>query len=294
MSQILYTYVWGPFSGDKGDPLTFTSRSNRTLAIRGSEEGDLVFGVVSRNPSNPDVVVPEHLKGRVVSAWQLSHQTHDTAEYDLGPLESWEKDESGSYRWPFALQPIRAWILRDAPEFRELDGYGPGTHTQRAITTLQAVEQDELAASLRDLLVTLGEEVEVMMPRFQGMAARVQALRQRHPFALEDYIITPNADALNHIYIATLGPKGRTLKIGHAQDATKRVADFNRYRLSTEPQWRLHTFQPIGTVQEAIEVEKRLGEVFAKHCTEPNNGEVFVNLDPDAVLARIGTMELKR
>ena len=294
MSRILYTYVWGSFVGQVGDPVTFTSRSNRTLAIRGSEEGDLVFGVVSRDPANPDVVIPEHLKGRVVSAWQISHQTHDTSEYEIGPRGDWEIDESGSYRWPFALQPIRAWSLRDAPEFRELDGYGPGTHTRRAITTLQAVEQDELKASLRDLLVAQGEEVDVMMPRFQGMSGRVQALRQKHPFALEGYTVTPNAEALNHVYVATLGAKSKILKIGHAQDAAKRVADFNRYRLSTEPQWRLHTYQPIGTVQEAIEVEKRLGEIFAKHCTEPNNGEVFVNLDPDAVLARIGTMELTK
>ena len=293
MSRIFFTYVWGPF-GEKGAPLTFTSKANRTMAQHSTEVGDIAFGVVSRNPANPGVIIPEELKGRVVSAWQVSHASADTAQYELGSTKDWDRDESGSYRWPFALQPIRTWKLRDAPEFRELDGYGPGTHTQRAITTLQLVEQDELAASLRDLLVTQGEEVEVMMPRFQAMVAQVQVLRQKHPFALKGYTVTPNADALNHIYIATLGSKRRTLKIGHAQDAAARVESFNSYRLSSEPQWRLHTYQPIGTVQQAIEVEKRLGEIFAKHRTEPNNGEVFVDLDPDTVLARIGTMDLKR
>lgn len=288
MNGVFYTYVWGPH-GHRGWPLTFTSKQNRTVAIRSTQEGDLVFGVVSRNPSDPDVQIPDELRGRVVNVWQISHSTADTAEFGIEARNSWDKLEDGSYRWPFALQPIRTWIIRDAPVFRELPGYTPSTHTQRAITTVQKVD-DELAATLKNLLMTNGEELEVMTPRFQTMASRVQQLRQKHPFALNGYSVQPNVEATNSIYIATLGKGSRILKIGHAQDAKQRVSEFNKFRLSNEPQWVLHTDQPIGSVQDAIEIERYLGELFAKHRTEPNNNEVYVDLDPMTVLTKLATV----
>ncbi|WCR11984.1 GIY-YIG nuclease family protein [Paracoccus stylophorae] len=287
MTGLFYTYVWGTH-GRRGGPLTFTSKQNRTVAIRSTQEGDLVFGVVSRNPGDPDVQIPDELRGRVANVWQISHGTADTAEFGIEAQNSWDRLEDGSYRWPFALQPIRTWIIRDAPEFRDLPGYTPSTHTQRAITTVQELG-DELAATLKDLLATNGEELEVMTPRFQTMASRVNQLRQKHPFALNGYSVQPNVEATNCIYIATLGKTGRVLKIGHAQDAKQRLIEFNKFRLSNEPQWVLHTDQPIGSVQDAIEVEKYLGEAFAKHRTETNNNEIYVDLDPMAVLTKLAT-----
>lgn len=292
MSGVFYTYVWGTH-GERGSPLTFTSKQNRTAAIRSTQEGDLVFGVVSRSPGDPDVFIPDAIKGRVINVWQISHSAADTAEFGIEARNSWDKLEDGSYRWPFALQPIRTWIIRDAPEFRDLPGYTPATHTQRAITTVQKVGE-ELAATLKDLLQTNGEELEVMTPRYLTMANRVQQLRQKHPFALNGYSVQLNAEATNSIYIATLGKGGRTLKIGHAQDAATRVAEFNKYRLSSEPQWILHTDQAIGSVQDAIEIEKYLGELFAKYRTEPNNNEVYVGLDAIDVALKLATAQVKK
>lgn len=287
MSRIFYTYVWGT-DAERGSPLTFTNKQNRTIAIRSTQEGDLVFGVVSRNPGDPNVQIPEELKGRVIAAWQISHSTADTAEFGIEAANYWDKRDDGGYRWPYALQPIRAWIIRDAPEFRALSGYTPSTHTQRAITTLQEVD-DELSAALKDLLVENGHELPVMTPRYHTMAARVEQLRQKHPFALNAYSVQPSLEAINRIYIATLGKGGRVLKIGHAQDAKQRVIEFNKFRLSSEAQWVLHTDQQIGSVQDAIEVEKLLGEVFAKYRTEPNNNEIFADLDPMTVLTKLST-----
>ena len=292
MSGVFFTYVWGSH-GELGSPLTFTSKQNRTVALRSTQEGDFVFGVVSRSPGDPDVQIPEELKGRVINVWQISHSTADTAEFGIEARNAWDKLEDGSYRWPFALQPIRTWIIRNAPEFRELPGYTPATHTQRAITTVQEVG-DELAATLKDLIATNGEELEVMTPRYQTMASRVQQLRQKHPFALNGYTVQPNAGATNSIYIATLGKGGRTLKIGHAQDASQRVAEFNKYRLSSEPQWTLHTDQPIGSVQDAIEVEKYLGQAFAAYRTEPNNNEVYIGLNAIDVATKLATARIKK
>lgn len=42
MPNVFYTYVWGG-NEDRGGPVIFTSKANRTMAIRGSQEGDLVF-----------------------------------------------------------------------------------------------------------------------------------------------------------------------------------------------------------------------------------------------------------
>ena len=121
-------------------------------------------------------------------------------------------------------------------------------------------------------------------------ASRPQQPSQKHPFALNGYSVDPNVEATNSLYVATLGKGGRVLKIGHAQDAKKRVDEFNKFRLSSEPQWMLHTDQPIGTVQEAIEIEKYLAEVFEKYRTEPNNNEVYLDLDPMDVLTKLATV----
>jgi len=112
------------------------------------------------------------------------------------------------------------------------------------------------------------------------------------------YQITLNcpigADVRHSIYIATLGKGGRTLKIGHAQDARKRVQEFNKFRLSSEKQWVLHTDQQIGLAQYAIQIEKYLGELFAKYRTEPNNNEVYVDLDAMDVATKLATARVKK
>ncbi len=288
MTGVFYTYVWGTHR-ERGGSLTFTSKQNRTVAVRSTNEGDLVFGVVSRSPGDPSVQIPDDIKGRVINVWQISHSEASTADFGIEGRNTWDKIDDGSYRWPFALQPIRTWIIRDAPEFRELAGYSSTTHSQRAITTVQEVDED-LAATLKYLLQTKGKKLEVMTPRYQTMVGRVHQLRQLHPFALNGYSVQPNVDAVNYIYVAVLGSNERVLKIGHARDAAKRVDEFNKYRLSTEPQWRLHTNQAIGSVQDAIWVEKRLGEIFAHYRTELNNNEVYIGLGAGNVLAQLATI----
>lgn len=149
---------------------------------------------------------------------------------------------------------------------------------------------DKLAATLRELLVTNGEELEVMTPQYLTIESRLHRLRQKHPFAVNSYAVQPNVEAINSIYIATLGKGGRILKIGHAQDSKQRVSEFNKFRLSNEPQWLLHTDQPIGSVQDAIRVEEQLGQVFARYRTEPNNNEIYVGLDAKDVASALATV----
>ena len=290
LTGVFYTYVWGS-DVSSGSPLTFSNKQNRTVAVRSTQEGDFVFGVVSRNPGDPSVQIPDAVRGRVVNVWQISHHMADTVEYGIESRGSWDRLENGRYRWPWALQPIRKWSIDDAPEFRELRGYTQSTHTQQAITTVQEVDE-ELATTLMDLLAAKGKELEVMKPRFATVASRVEQLRQKHPFALSAYTVQSNVEARYHVYVATLGKGTRTLKIGHAQDSAERVREFNKFRLSSERQWVLHTNQFIGAVQDAIKVEKRLGEVFAKYRTEPNNNEIYIDLAPRDVELRLATIEL--
>ncbi len=254
--------------------------------MQSAREGDLVFGIVSRNPGNPEVIIPEVLKGRVLNVWQISHQTADTSSYGINSDRPWDKNTNGNYRWPYALQPIRTWTFDDPPLFKELNGYTPSTHTQKAITTLQ--EADELLGqTLKSLISDRGREIEVLKPQSHVLTIKVDQLRQKHPFAANPYDVQPRLDATNYIYIATLGKGSKTLKIGHSQDAQKRIGDFNKYRLTTEKQWVIHTDQQIGTVHDAIDAEKFIGETFASFRTELNNNEVFLDLDPDIVLSSL-------
>ena len=57
------------------------------------------------------------------------------------------------------------------------------------------------------------------------------------------------------------------------------MASFNAFRLSDEQQWLLHSDQPIGTVEQAVEIEARLGEI-------------FLGIDPINVLTTLATLRL--
>lgn len=289
MDEVFFTYVWGGF-GQRGSPLTFAQKADRTSAMRKSSVGDFVFGVVSRSPSDPSVQISENRKGRVLNVWQISHDTADTADFGVSGENAWEVNKEGLYRWPHALQPIRTWILRNPPLFRDLSGYSNTTHTQAAITTLQKVDE-RLAETLMELVVSHGEELDVLTPRFQSMSGKLATLQQKHPFAKKGYSVPARDDTINSVYIGTLGHGSRDLKIGHSQDASARVKSFNAYRLSSEPQWILHTDQPIGTVEQAISAEAYLGRVFAAHRTDTNNSEIFRDLDPMDVLTKLATFK---
>lgn len=286
--EVFFTYVWGG-NTDQGTPLTFTNKASRTIAIRNAPEGSLVFGIVSQNPVDPEVRIPEAIRGRVVSAWQISHAEANTADYGIEARNAWDELPEGGYRWPFALQPIRTWRLNDPPLFKELQGYSNETHTQQAVTSVESVN-DELAQSLLDVLEANGVEIPVMEPRYRTVAQRVQVLRQRHPFAGSAYSVSPDTESTNYVYVATLGPKSNVLKIGHSTDPEARVDQFNKYRLAEEKQWILEVRQPIGTIEAAIEVETRLGELFSNYRTQAHNQEIFVGLDATTVLTRLANL----
>ena len=91
--------------------------------------------------------------------------------------------------------------------------------------------------------------------------------------------------------MATLAKGSKTLKIGHSTDPEERVSSFNKYRLSSEPQWQLEVSQPFGPVQNAVRAEATLGELFAAHRTDANNNEVYLGLGATDVLARLATMK---
>lgn len=287
--QVFFTYIYANDDaytyGDpanQGWPLTFGSEAARSTARNMITAGDLVFGIVSSTPGH-DIVVPERFKGRVVAAWHITRQNALLTDYDL-ELRDFD------LKWPVALQPIRTWEIADPPRFRDLDGYDSETHTPRSISSVETVNET-LARSMIATLRDHGAEVRLPRFRYPAMEQRNAQLRQRHPFRIEGHVVGPvDAEKPNHVYIATLGKGSRTLKIGHSTDPAERVASLNKYRLSSEPQWILHTAQPMGTVQQAIKAEATLGELFAKFRTEQNNNEVFVGLSAIDVLTRLATM----
>lgn len=289
MARVFYTYVWGRSAGT-GGPLIFTDKANRTKAMRKVDEGDFVFAVASRNPADPTVEIPEDLKGRVINAWQVSKTAADSADYGLKAENSWDADSNGNYKFPYALQPIRYWLIQPMPVFKELDGYNTQTHTQEAISTVQEVK-GVLAESFIDLLLTSARELPVQLPKRKVLDGRIKQLAQKHPFVKKGYTVPPPKVQLNSIYVATLGKGGKDLKIGHSADPAKRVADLNKYRLSSEKQWVLTVSQPIGDVEEAIAMERHLGQFFASHRTERNNNEIFINLDAMDVVREIAKAE---
>ncbi|SHE29499.1 T5orf172 domain-containing protein [Litoreibacter ascidiaceicola] len=288
--NVFFTYVYASHGKDDlegavkkiGWPLTFSSKSGRSMARNMVKEGDIVFGVVSSSPGH-DVIVPEEFKGRVKSAWQVTRQNALLTDYKVNATD-WD------LQWPYALQPIRTWEILDAPLFRELDGYDAKTHTLKSVSSVEHVNE-ELAGSLLGIMKAQGNEIPMAEFRFTSMQQRNLALRQKHPVRIEGYSVEPiDSDELNYVYIATLGKGTKNLKIGHSSTPNERVEHFNKYRLSDEKQWQLHTAQPMGSVQNAVKAEATLGEVFAKFRTEVNNNEIYVGLDAMDVLARLATM----
>lgn len=288
--NVFFTYVYTPggkdylygSSGNMGRPLTFRNKGARSTARNMIAEGDLVFGVVSSTPGH-GAIVPDAYKGRVLSVWQVTRQNALLTDYKVEATD-WD------LQWPYALQPIRTWEIPDGPLFRELDGYDAATHTLRSVSSIETVNET-LANSLLDVLREQAQEIEMSEFKFTTMQQHNERLRQLHPIRIEGYTVDPkDADELNYVYIATLGKGSSNLKIGHSAQPGERVESFNKYRLTSEPQWVVHTCQRIGNVQQAVKAEASLGQTFAQYRTEPNNGEVYVGLDAIEVLTKLATI----
>lgn len=288
--RVFFTYIYGrgetyTFGGraNKGWPLTFSNSSARSMARNIVSDGDLVFGVISSSPGH-GAVVPEKQKGRLVSVWQVTRQNSLLTDYDI---------ELSDYdlQWPYALQPIRTWEISDPPKFKSLAGYDSNTHTLRSVSSAEYVNET-LAQSMLAVFKEQANEVALAAYKYPAMQQRNETLRQKHPVRIEGYTVPPtDRDALNYVYVATLGKGTKTLKIGHSTDPEERVSSFNKYRLSSEPQWQLEVSQPFGPVQNAVRAEATLGELFAAHRTEANNNEVYLGLGATDVLARLATMK---
>ncbi len=80
------------------------------------------------------------------------------------------------------------------------------------------------------------------------------------------------------------------LKIGHSTDPLTRVHHFNKYRLAKEKQWVLEVRQPIGTIEAAIEIDARLGDLFSDYRTQAHNQGFFVGLDFTTVLTKLAAL----
>lgn len=287
--QLFFTYIYSnDDSYSYGDPanqtwpLTFSSKRSRTVARNLIKDGDLVFGVVSSNPGH-GAVVPEQFKGRVVCVWQMTRHNALLTDYKA----DWTDFD---LQWPYALQPIRVWEIKDAPLFRELDGYDQTTHTFRSVSSIEHVNET-LAQSLLSVFRENANEVNLLPYKYPAMQQRNAILRQRHPVRTEGYSVPPaQQDELNYVYVATLGKGSKTLKIGHSTDPEARVESFNKYRLSSELQWRLAVKEPRGSAQQAVKAEAALGEIYAQYRTEANNNEIYVGISASDVLARLATM----
>jgi hypothetical protein len=287
--RVFFTYIYGrgetyTFGGcaNTGWPLTFSNSAARSMARNILSDGDLVFGVISSSPGH-GAVVPEDQKGRVVSVWQVTRQNSLLTDYDI---------ELSDYdlQWPYALQPIRTWEIAEPPKFKSLDGYDADTHTLRSVSSVEYVNE-ELAQSLLTVFKEQATEVALANFKYATMQQRNETLRQKHPVRIDGYTVPPaDRDALNFVYVATLGKGSKTLKIGHAVNPDERVDSFNKYRLTSEPQWVIEVRQAMGTVQNAVRAEAALGEVFATHRTEANNNEVYLGLSATDVLAKLATM----
>lgn len=288
--RVFFTYIYGrgetyTFGGraNTGWPLTFSNAAARSMARNILSDGDLVFGVISSSPGH-GAVVSENQKGRLVSVWQVTRQNALLTDYDIA-LSDYD------LQWPYALQPIRTWEIADPPKFKSLDGYDADTHTLRSVSSVEFVNE-VLAQSLLTIFREQGTEVALAKFKYNAMQQRNETLRQKHPVRIEGYTVPPtDRDAPNFIYVATLGKGSKTLKIGHSTDPEDRVSSFNKYRLSSEPQWQLEVRQPFGSVQNAVRAEAALGEIFEAHRTEANNNEVYLGLSATDVLARLATMK---
>ncbi len=288
--QVFFTYIYSRAetyeygaSDNQGWPLTFSQEAGRSVARNLIQEGDLVFGVVSGNPGH-GAVVPEKFKGRAVQVWQVTRQSSLLTDYDLELTDF-------NLQWPYALQPIRTWEITDPPLFRELEGYDSSTHTLRSVSSIEEVNET-LAQSLLKLFEQQANEVNLPPYKYPSVQQRNEVLRQRHPVRIEGYSVDPvEREEVNFVYVATLGKGSKILKVGHSNDPEERVRSFNKYRLSSEPQWHLEVRQPYGSVQAAVKAEATLGEVYSAHRTETNNNEIYLGLSATEILTKLATMK---
>jgi predicted GIY-YIG superfamily endonuclease len=284
--KVFYTYIWGSAAGSsKGYPMTFTGKGARTMAKNRSQPGDLVFGIVSSNPTSGAPIDP-NLAGRVACVWQITHATADTSDFGITSRSEWDTDENGDYRWPYALRAMRIWGIESPPRFRDLVGYDNQTHHMDAVTTIREVGDPNLIASLMELKTA---EVEPMQPQFSSMEGQVIKLLNKHR---NPYSVEPQHHEFWYVYVLTLG---NVVKIGYSHNPQSRCDAHNLGRIPErgEKLWQLSVTQPYPSEQAAQAVEAELHRTFAANVTE-HNQEVFVGIEAIDVMTKIATFKYEQ
>ena len=123
-SQVFLTKVWG-YDPESYPFLGFSEDGRRSSYIKEAEHGDWLIVVGTKQ-----VPTVEEEQGRLLGLVQLGLDPLDSLEIlkEIGsPVEDNQYNDNGSYKWPYALPFLKAYIFADKPDCKDIFGtYLPG------------------------------------------------------------------------------------------------------------------------------------------------------------------------
>jgi T5orf172 domain len=281
--KVFFTYVWGP-PGNPAWPLTFASKSSRTLARKSLSEGDVVFTVgTMREPTSDDA------RGRVLGMYRVSDLEVNTADYALEKKAHHSGEYDSVKRFPFALHPLEVFQITGAENlFAHIAGPLTSTHHLQAQSTVVEVEPD-LA---RCLLALPRTAVPIAPPRTEFGLGRIakknSKLAPKHEGSFSG---TFSDHAIWYVYALVLqdrADKPLAVKIGYSHDPAKRAASLNEAMASevTGLSWSVFSAQPVASEDAARAIEQSVLHHFEADRLD-SNGEMLKISDPTSVMTRI-------
>lgn len=215
---------WG-FDPDTWPMVAFGRDGDRDALIRESDAGDLMAFVGTQHDPTP-----EDCWGKLIGLGQFSHDIALSRNI-LAPNVFAEsaRQTGGTFKWPFAVPVVRAWMFTDRPRPGLVATIGR-QFTREANTrgVLLTAEEQERVLSLPCLEVPVQDTAFIRRQR-----SKLEMLMMGRPTtgpvpASWSKFVTRNADTASFTYVFRFGRTG-TWKVGHAVDPVGRLAEVNAH-----------------------------------------------------------------
>lgn len=244
--------VWG-FTEPAG-PLAFGMSTYRDAAQAKLKEGDWVV-LVATMGDEPK----EKNRGRVLAILEMTREPVSTLDFPV-KKELRDVDESGNYRWPFALHVRRAWRTLDRPRLAEISQRA--FHINAAAGIVDLTEEE--AAKIRSLR---REEVPLLEPSAAAAkklgSSKLKKISPPPAEAVRYVMKMRHAPAYTYVFRVEL-PGQAAFKIGWTFDFERRMRLFNQASLPSLGglNYSGHRHHLWGSAKQAYQMEQKLLKLF--------------------------------
>lgn len=270
--QMFMTKTWG-FSDPCG-PLQFGDPGFRKSAMNKLSEGDLVAIVGTKGPETD-----ESERGRILGIMEPSREPVPTLDFirDARP----EDFNGGTYKWPYALRNLRAWILEERPLLSDVSSRDFHMDAARGIVALTQEEARSILKLKRAEVALWGRSVHGAGHTSTDGAEQVRRISPPPATTRRGVMHMRRAEAYTYAF-RIVGSPVFAFKVGWSFDWKRRQRQFNQASMPELGglKYSIELFQRMETAFAAYRFEQGLLRHFSSTRHERNH-EIITDINID-------------